>query len=147
MAYLLQTLIYWWNWYVFLMHQGCTWQQMRSKEDFLPKGRLVNLELLSLLLSGVFCFHFCSVVEMILKSSLLLWRPATKQDLQLLLWYITAILSFGVSLQAFRLLWSAGKFWEAQKQAHCLSSSKYLSHHCFQSQGMECIEQYRFFQF
>lgn len=36
---------------------------------------------------------------------------------------------------------------EAQEHVYCLSRTKNLFHHCFQSQNTELIEHYRFFQF
>lgn len=143
-------LIYWWNWYVFLIHQGGTWQQMWSKKDFLPKGMWVNLELLSLLLSGVFCFPFCSPVEMILTSYLLLWRPTTKASPTIVscdtwLWFWLLVFACG-PLDCYEVL-GGSVVCKAQKQVYCLSRSKYLFHHCFQSQDTELTEQYWFFQF
>ena len=132
-----KTLIYWWNWYVFLMHQDCTWQKMWSKKDFLPKGMLVNVELLSLLLSGVFCFLFCSLVGMILTSSLLLWRPTTKASPTIAscdTWLWFWLLVFDCEpLDCYEVLGSS-VVCEAQKDVYCLSSlsisSIIASSHC-----------------
>lgn len=61
---------------------------------------LATLELLSLLLSGRDDPNkFFAIVETYNKS----------KTYNCFLWYMTVILAFGVSLQAFRLLWSAGK--------------------------------------